>query len=94
MSLDLGVQMLEKKKWTSQLSVNLPECKPWERTLQTVQERIISDQTRHSSHSQLLKANNQRMHDLMALHASGYARAVLGEGATTLQQSLGCQDAV
>lgn len=66
MSLDLGVKALEKKQWTSTLSVNLPECKPWERTLQTVQERILSDQVRHSSHSQLLKANGQRMQDLMA----------------------------
>jgi len=66
MALDLGVKALEKKKWTSQLSVNQPECKPWERTLQTVQERIVSDQQRHSSHSQLLKANSQRMQDLIA----------------------------
>ena len=53
------VKALEKTPWTSQLSVNLPErhgkdtlfldeprCKPWERTLKTVQEKIVSDQAR------------------------------------------------
>ncbi|CAE7202056.1 Pka-R2 [Symbiodinium pilosum] len=66
MALDLGVKALTTKPWKSNLSINLPECKPWERTLQTVQDRVVSDERRHTSHSELLKANNQRMHDMMA----------------------------
>ncbi|CAJ1394057.1 unnamed protein product [Effrenium voratum] len=66
MALDLGVNILATKPWTSQLAVNLPECKPWERTLKTVQDRIVSDQKRHTSHAEMLRANDQRMHDLMA----------------------------
>jgi len=66
MALDLGVKALTTKPWKSNLSINLPECKPWARTLQTVQDKIVSDERRHTSHSELLKANNQRMQDLMA----------------------------
>ncbi|CAE7869347.1 mos, partial [Symbiodinium microadriaticum] len=66
MALDLGVKALTTKPWKSNLSINLPECKPWSRTLQTVQDKIVSDERRHTSHSELLKANNQRMQDLMA----------------------------
>eukprot|EP00930_Biecheleria_cincta_P039988 TRINITY_DN27435_c0_g1_i1.p1 TRINITY_DN27435_c0_g1~~TRINITY_DN27435_c0_g1_i1.p1 ORF type:complete len:993 (-),score=177.83 TRINITY_DN27435_c0_g1_i1:110-2992(-) len=63
---DLAPALWSPQKSSKKSSLENADTTPWARTLTNVVERIASDEVRHTTRSDHLKANNARMHEMMA----------------------------